>query len=63
MHSFSPRSLLCGLTCLFALAGGAAQAAQAEAPADPKAKQLLDEVIKTYKGLTSYADEESSCST
>lgn len=58
MHSYSPRTMLCGLVCLVGLAGGVAKAAHAEAPpADPKAKQLLDEVIKTYKGLTSYADQ------
>ncbi|WP_406693490.1 redoxin domain-containing protein [Singulisphaera sp. Ch08] len=58
MHSYSPRTVLCGLACLVALAGGVAKAAHADAPpVDPKAKQLLDEVIKAYKGLTSYADQ------
>jgi thiol-disulfide isomerase/thioredoxin len=58
VHFHSPRTMLCGLACLVALAGGAAKAAHAaDAPHDPKAKQLLDEVIKAYKGLTSYADQ------
>ncbi len=34
-----------------------AKAAAAAKPADPKAKALLDEVAKAYKGLNSYADE------
>lgn len=58
VQSYSPRTWLCGLTCLAALVGGAAKGAwAADAPHDPKARQLLEEVAKAYKGLTSYADQ------
>jgi len=52
------RTLLCGLASLAVLTGAAVRAADpAPAPADPKAKQMLDDVIKAYKGLSSYSDE------
>jgi len=49
-----------GLACLaaLALAGVIARGAEpAPAPADPKARQLLDEVVRAYKGLSSYSDQ------
>lgn len=52
--------MLCGLACLVALAAGVAESVQAhaaDAPHDPKAKQLLGEVIKAYKAVNSYADQ------
>ncbi|MBV8076119.1 MAG: TlpA family protein disulfide reductase [Planctomycetaceae bacterium] len=55
-----PRSLLGGLACALALAGGVALMTLAADPRpatpDPQARRLLDEVAKAYRGLSAYAD-------
>ncbi|MBV8318901.1 MAG: hypothetical protein JOZ53_28525, partial [Planctomycetaceae bacterium] len=58
--SVFPRSLLGGLACALALAGGVALMTLAADPRpatpDPQARQLLDEVARAYRGLSAYAD-------
>jgi len=54
-----PRSLLSGLTgvLILALAVSAVAADPKPAANDPKARQLLDEVIKAYQHLDAYSDQ------